>query len=168
MSAEEANGAATNPGGGRPGVVENLGAEPDQAPFSGAPDPVFELLSSHPVERAAALGVGFRVRVTEPSRRPVFTIALTAVQSVQNAGSSAKVVTFDTNAELVNAIKAGDVQWAVDQQPFLQGYLAVDALWLYLNNRNIVGGGMPTLTGPAFIDQSNIDAVAEYAKNGTR
>ena len=95
-------------------------------------------------------------------------IALTAVQSVQNAGSSAKVVTFDTNAELVNAIKAGDVQWAVDQQPFLQGYLAVDALWLYLNNRNIVGGGMPTLTGPAFIDQSNIDAVAEYAKNGTR
>ena len=80
-------------------------------------------------------------------------IALTAVQSVQNSGSAAKVVTFDTNAELVNAIKAGDVQWAVDQQPFLQGYLAVDALWLYLNNRNIIGGGMPTLTGPAFIDQ---------------
>ena len=95
-------------------------------------------------------------------------IALTAAQSVQNSGSAAKVVTFDTNAELVNAIKAGDVQWAVDQQPFLQGYLAVDALWLYLNNRNIIGGGMPTLTGPAFIDESNIDAVAEYAKNGTR
>ena len=95
-------------------------------------------------------------------------IALTAAQSVQNSGSAAKVVTFDTNAELVNAIKAGDVQWAVDQQPFLQGYLAVDALWLYLNNRNIIGGGMPTLTGPAFIDESNIDAVAEYATKGTR
>ena len=93
---------------------------------------------------------------------------MTAAQSVQNSGSAAKVVTFDTNAELVNAIKAGDVQWAVDQQPFLQGYLAVDALWLYLNNRNIIGGGMPTLTGPAFIDESNIDAVAEYATNGTR
>jgi simple sugar transport system substrate-binding protein len=94
--------------------------------------------------------------------------ALTAVQSVKNAGSSAKVETFDTNAALVDAIKSGDVQWAVDQQPFLQGYLAVDSLWLYLNNGNILGGGQPTLTGPAFIEKSNIDAVAEYAKNGTR
>ena len=94
--------------------------------------------------------------------------ALTAVQSVKNAGSSAKVETFDTNAALVQSIKNGEVQWAVDQQPFLQGYLAVDSLWLYLNNGNVIGGGQPTLTGPAFIDKSNINAVADYAKNGTR
>ncbi len=94
--------------------------------------------------------------------------ALTAVQSVGNAGSSAKVVTFDTNAALVAAIKDGSVQWAVDQQPFLQGYLAVDSLWLYINNGNVIGGGLPVLTGPAFIDKTNIDSVAEYAKNGTR
>jgi simple sugar transport system substrate-binding protein len=94
--------------------------------------------------------------------------ALTAVQSAKNAGSSAKIGTFDTNAALVDAIKAGDVQWAVDQQPFLQGYLAVDSLWLYLTNGNVIGGGKPVLTGPSFIDKSNIDAVAEYAKNGTR
>jgi simple sugar transport system substrate-binding protein len=94
--------------------------------------------------------------------------ALTAVQSVQNAGSKAKVVTFDTNPALVAAIKNGTVEWAVDQQPFLQGYLAVDSLWLYLNNGNVIGGGQPTLTGPAFIDKSNIDAIATYAQNGTR
>ena len=94
--------------------------------------------------------------------------ALTAVQSAKNAGSSAKIGTFDTNAALVDAIKAGDVQWAVDQQPFLQGYLAVDSLWLYLTNGNVMGGGKSVLTGPSFIDKSNIDAVAEYAKNGTR
>ena len=94
--------------------------------------------------------------------------ALTAVQSAKNAGSSAKIGTFDTNAALVDAISSGDVQWAVDQQPYLQGYLAVDSLWLYLSNGNVIGGGQPTLTGPAFIDQSNIDAVAEYAKAGTR
>jgi simple sugar transport system substrate-binding protein len=94
--------------------------------------------------------------------------ALTAVQSAKNAGSSAKVGTFDTNAALVEAIEAGDVQWAVDQQPFLQGYLAVDSLWLYLTNGNVIGGGKPVLTGPSFIDKSNIEAVAEYAKNGTR
>ena len=95
-------------------------------------------------------------------------IALAAVDSAKNAGSTAKIGTFDTNAQLVDAIKAGTVQWAVDQQPFLQGYLAIDSLWLYLNNGNVIGGGQPTLTGPAFIDKSNIDAVAEYAKNGTR
>jgi simple sugar transport system substrate-binding protein len=94
--------------------------------------------------------------------------ALTAVQSARNAGSPAKVGTFDTNAALVDAIEAGDVQWAVDQQPFLQGYLAVDSLWLYLTNGNVSGGGKPVLTGPSFIDKSNIEAVAEYAKNGTR
>ncbi|WP_066898330.1 substrate-binding domain-containing protein [Mycolicibacterium houstonense] len=94
--------------------------------------------------------------------------APTAVQSVRNSGSSAKVGTFDTNAALVDAIKNGDVQWAVDQQPFLQGYLAVDSLWLYLNNGNVIGGNQPTLTGPSFIDKTNIDSVAEYAKNGTR
>jgi simple sugar transport system substrate-binding protein len=95
-------------------------------------------------------------------------IALTAVESAKNAGSTARIGTFDTNAQLVDAIKAGTVQWAVDQQPFLQGYLAIDSLWLYLNNGNVIGGGQPTLTGPAFIDKSNIDAIAEYAKNGTR
>jgi simple sugar transport system substrate-binding protein len=95
-------------------------------------------------------------------------IALTAVQSVGNASSSAKVVTFDTNAALVDAIKSGKVEWAVDQQPFLQGYLAIDSLWLFINNKNLIGGGQPTLTGPSFIDKSNIDAVAELAKSGTR
>ena len=94
--------------------------------------------------------------------------ALTAVQSAKNAGSKAKIGTFDTNAALVDAIKSGDVQWAVDQQPYLQGYLAVDSLWLYLTNGNVIGGGKPVLTGPSFIDKSNIDTVAEYAKNGTR
>jgi simple sugar transport system substrate-binding protein len=90
------------------------------------------------------------------------------VQSKANAGSNANIVTFDTNAALVDAIKAGDVKWAVDQQPFLQGYLAIDSLWLFINNKNLIGGGQATLTGPSFIDESNIESVAELAKSGTR
>jgi simple sugar transport system substrate-binding protein len=96
------------------------------------------------------------------------SIALTTVQSKKTAGSSAVIDTFDTNAELVSAIKNGDIGWAIDQQPFLQGYLAIDSLWLYINNRNTIGGGTPVLTGPTFIDSSNIDSIAEYAANGTR
>ncbi len=95
-------------------------------------------------------------------------IAQTAVKSKGNAGSQAEIVTFDTNAALVDLIKNGQVKWAIDQQPYVQGYLAIDALWLQMTNANTIGGGQAVLTGPAFIDESNISAVAEYAKNGTR
>ena len=56
--------------------------------------------------------------------------ALDAVKSVKGAGSSAKIGTFDTNKQLVAAVQDGSVTWAIDQQPYLQGYLAVDSLWL--------------------------------------
>ncbi len=94
--------------------------------------------------------------------------ALDAVKSVNQAGSSAKIGTFDTNKQLVAAIKDGDVQFAVDQQPYLQGYLAVDSIWLYVTNGNTIGGGQNVATGPAFIDSSNIDKVSKFAENGTR
>ncbi|WP_067604258.1 substrate-binding domain-containing protein [Nocardiopsis listeri] len=95
-------------------------------------------------------------------------IAITALDAVDDAGSEAAIATFDTNAELVAALQDGDVLWAVDQQPYLQGYLAVESLWLYRTNGNTLGGGEPVLTGPAFIDETNIDEVAEYAERGTR
>jgi simple sugar transport system substrate-binding protein len=95
--------------------------------------------------------------------------ALTAVQSLSDAGSKAKVATFDLNKDLTTAISKGTIQFAVDQQPYLQGYLAVDSLWLYKNNGNYSGGGeQPVLTGPAFVDKTNVAAVAKYAANGTR
>lgn len=95
-------------------------------------------------------------------------VALTALQAIGEANSYAKAVTFDLNSAVIEAVTRGTIEWAVDQQPFLQGYLAVDALWLYLTNKNIIGGGLPTLTGPSFVDESNVDAVAERAEEGTR
>jgi simple sugar transport system substrate-binding protein len=95
--------------------------------------------------------------------------ALTAVQSVADAGSKAKVATFDLNKELTDSIKGGDIEFAVDQQPYLQGYLAVDSLWLYKNNGNYSGGGEEAvLTGPAFVDKDNVDTIAKFAAKGTR
>ena len=96
-------------------------------------------------------------------------IAMTAVQSVSDASSKAKIATFDLNKDLVSAIQKGTIEFAVDLQPYLQGYLAVDALWLYKNNGNYSGGGEePVLTGPAFVDKANVDSVAKFAANGTR
>ena len=96
-------------------------------------------------------------------------LALAAVKSVKQAGSRAKVATFDLNKDLVEAVRSGDVQFAVDQQPYLQGYLAVDAFWLYRTNGNVSGGGeAPVLTGPAFVTKENVASVAKFAADGTR
>lgn len=94
--------------------------------------------------------------------------ALTIVDCVKAAGSKAKVATFDTNKQLVSAIEQGSVRWAIDQQPYVQGYEAIDALWLYITNGDVLGGGQPILTGPAFLDARNIAQVATYAAKGTR
>lgn len=105
-----------------------------------------KLRTSQSVDRVLTLGAPF---------------AMTALQSVEAAGSNAEVVTFDLNDEAVQAIQDGDIGWAVDQQPFVQGYMAVDSLWLYLNHGNDIGGQEPVLTGPSFVDSSNVDAVAD-------
>ncbi|WP_405620663.1 substrate-binding domain-containing protein [Streptomyces sp. NBC_00076] len=109
----------------------------------------------------------------DPSIDEVVTLgaqfALTAVESVKATGSRAKVATFDLDKNLVKAVRDGNVQFAVDQQPYLQGYLAVDALWLYRTNGNVSGGGVaPVLTGPAFVTRKNVASVARFATAGTR
>lgn len=94
--------------------------------------------------------------------------AMTAMKSIEESGSQAKLVAFDMNKDVVAQIKADKITWAVDQQPYLQGYLAVDSLWLHKTNGNIVGGGQNVLTGPAFVDKSNVEAVAQFADAGKR
>lgn len=95
-------------------------------------------------------------------------IALTAIDAIKDAGSSAKLGTFDFNPQIPPKIESGELQWAIDQQPFLQGYEAVDSLWLYKTNGNILGGGKATLTGPYLVDKSNIALVSKFAAEGTR
>lgn len=108
----------------------------------------------------------------DPSIDQIVTLgaqfALNAVSATDGAGSEARIGTFDTSGPLVEAIQSGDVDWAIDQQPYLQGYLSIDAIWLYINNGHTIGGGQSVATGPAFIDADNIEAVAEFAAAGTR
>ncbi|WP_308282937.1 substrate-binding domain-containing protein [Pseudonocardia nigra] len=95
-------------------------------------------------------------------------IAGAALAARDTAGSEATIATFDLNPEVIQAIQDGEIAFSVDQQPYLQGYLAVQALWLNLTNGNDIGGGRPVLTGPSFVDSSNIAQIAEYAANNTR
>ena len=95
-------------------------------------------------------------------------VALVTLEAISAAGSSAKVATFDLNVAAAQAIKDGSIVMAVDAQPYAQGYMAVDSLWLYNANGNDLGGGGPVLTGPSIVDASNIDKILPFAERGTR
>jgi simple sugar transport system substrate-binding protein len=95
-------------------------------------------------------------------------IAIAARDAVKGAGSSAKLATFDLSGDVVKAIKAGEIEFAVDQQQYLQGYLPVVFLTLYKTNANTVGGGQPVLTGPGFVTKDNAATVEKLATAGTR
>ena len=95
-------------------------------------------------------------------------IALDALKAMEAAGSDATLVTFDLNADAAQRIKDGDIEFSIDQQPYVQGYMAVTSLYLHLKNGNDMGGGGPVLTGPSFVDETNIDAILPFAQNNTR
>jgi simple sugar transport system substrate-binding protein len=95
-------------------------------------------------------------------------IAVAARDAIQGASSDAKLATFDLSGDVVKAVKAGEIEFAVDQQQYLQGYLPVVFLTLFNENANTVGGGLPVLTGPGFVDKSNADTVEQLATEGTR
>jgi len=92
----------------------------------------------------------------------------TAVKARQDAGSEAETVTFDLNAKVAASLKDGTLGFAVDQQPYLQGYEAVDLLWLHKYNADTLGGGRPVLTGPQIITKDQAAELEQYAERGTR
>jgi simple sugar transport system substrate-binding protein len=95
-------------------------------------------------------------------------IALDALKAKDAAGSSAKIVTFDLNADAAQAIADGNIEFSIDQQPYVQGYLAIESLYLFKKNGNDIGGGQSVLTGPSFVDKSNIETLLPFTKNNTR
>jgi len=94
--------------------------------------------------------------------------ALDALKAKEAVGSDVKIGTFDLNKEAAEAVQAGELQFCIDQQPYLQGYLAVTQLYLYKKNGNILGGGQPSLTGPSFVDKTNVDAILPFINQNTR
>jgi simple sugar transport system substrate-binding protein len=95
-------------------------------------------------------------------------IAVAARDAVAGAGSEAKVGTFDLSADVIKAIQADEIIFAVDQQQYLQGYLPVVFLTLNKTNLNTVGGGQPVLTGPGFVTKENAAEIEKLAEAGTR
>lgn len=95
-------------------------------------------------------------------------VTLTILSSADSVSSDIDVASFDLNAELAEKIVDGEVIFTVDQQPWMQGYGAIDALWQNERGGFRIGGGQPVLTGPTIIDSTNAQEVQTFAEEGIR
>ncbi|MFC2030250.1 sugar ABC transporter substrate-binding protein [Chloroflexota bacterium] len=84
---------------------------------------------------------------------------------IQDAGLHAGAIkhgTFDIDMAVIARIKDGTTLFTVDQQPFLQGYNAVQSLMLH--TRYGITPALPvTPTGPGFVDASNVGIAESLA-----
>ncbi|MGR4880901.1 sugar ABC transporter substrate-binding protein [Streptomyces sp. LARHCF249] len=108
----------------------------------------------------------------DPSVDSILTLgapfAPTAVKAKEAAASKAEVDTFDLNESVARDLKSGALGFAVDQQPYLQGYEAVDLLWLYRYNGDTLGGGRPVLTGPQIVTGAEAAELEDFIRRGSR
>ena len=98
------------------------------------------------------------------------SVAVPALKAAAAAGSTAKLATFDLSADVLTAIKDGKMEFAIDQQQFLQGYLPIVILTNYAQTRNLPtgdGSGL-IMTGPGFVTQADAADVIALAAKGLR
>ncbi len=91
------------------------------------------------------------------------TSALPTLAALDEASLSGEIYfgTFDLSPEIAAAIKDGIIAFAIDQQPYLQGYLPVVLLTNYVRYGVIPSGNINS--GPGFITKDNISKVEKYA-----
>ncbi|MFW2231929.1 sugar ABC transporter substrate-binding protein [Rhizobium leguminosarum] len=131
-------------------------------------------LPSTQADNAAAVAQSIKATLlTDPSIDAILTlnpaVADWAASGIMQAGMNGKVAlgSFDMNEAGLSRIKAGTQTFAIDQQPYLQSYLAVSLMNSYLE----YGLELPTspiLTGPGFVDSANIDATLGGVQKGAR
>ena len=78
-----------------------------------------------------------------------------------------KLATFDFTPEIIDGIMNNQIVFALDQQQYLQGYLPVILMNLYITNKN-TPAFEKLETGPSIINIKNAQDVLALSKKGTR
>jgi len=136
-------------------IVDYLDISPDVNKENSAGVPVFGgYVSSHP---------DVKLIITDHGG-----LTATAEAYMKGAGKNPGdiiIAGFDLTAATVEAIRNGYVQVVADQQPWLQGFLAVQQIYL----TKLYGfSGLHIDTGAGTIDKSNVDFVAPLAEQNIR
>lgn len=104
---------------------------------------------------------------TNPDTNGILTLGPTSahptIAAVDDNGMAGNIYfgTFDLSTEIADAIKADTIAFAIDQQPYLQGYLPVVIL-ANLARYGVVPGNSIN-SGPGFVTKDNIALVEEFA-----
>jgi simple sugar transport system substrate-binding protein len=101
---------------------------------------------------------------SHPGINAVMTLNNAIGQSLVTAKPAhVKIATFDLSTDIQNDLQASPptIDFAVDQQQYLQGYLPITFLYVYAKHEgNSVGGGTTVASGPLLVDSTNIKNVA--------
>jgi simple sugar transport system substrate-binding protein len=89
-----------------------------------------------------------------------------ALQVLSDLGTAEqiRVSAYDMTDELVQAIQGGQLVSTIDQQQYLQSWEPINWLKLHVEHGFVLAPGVDLLTGPALVDKTNIDKVAEGVK----
>jgi simple sugar transport system substrate-binding protein len=99
------------------------------------------------------------------------TTGTEAVQAVRRAGAAGKGVqigTFDLGPDILGAVRAGRIRFAVDQQAYLQGYLPVALLTQRARYGLFPQEGGVIATGPHFVTRANAAQAIELSRRSIR
>ena len=93
-----------------------------------------------------------------------------ALAALRESGRLGKIATgtFDLTPEVLAAVRDGRLLFAIDQQPYLQGYLAIVLMTKYLETRAMPGGGQIIRTGPSFVTKDDAADVIALTERGIR
>lgn len=142
------------------GAADGLGAEGGtvvNVQVTGAADPA-----------STAREIGAAIDAQSPDAVLTLDPDIAAAALKEVTARDVLLATFDLSPDVLDAVSSGQILFAVDQQPYLQGYLPVSFLELAVRNRNEVGAGSMVATGPSLVTQENAAAVAALAEEGTR
>ena len=78
-----------------------------------------------------------------------------------------KLATFDLSPEVLEAVRDGNMLFAIDQQQYIQGYLPSVLLTLLAENLNTVANDV-IMTGPGFVTADTAARVIDLSAAGTR
>jgi simple sugar transport system substrate-binding protein len=93
--------------------------------------------------------------------------ALAALRAAR-PGHTVEVATFDLSPEVLEAVRDGRMLFAIDQQPYLQGYLPIVLLAEEARHELFPARGELIPTGPHFITRANAAEAIRLSRAGVR
>jgi simple sugar transport system substrate-binding protein len=92
--------------------------------------------------------------------------ALAALTELDMLGTI-QLATFDLSPDVLEAVEAGNMLFAIDQQQYIQGYLPIVLHTLLAVNLNTIANDV-LMTGPGFVTAETAGRVIELSAAGTR